>query len=679
MASYARVAFLCLGAALLAGSAGAAAPAVPIGAGADWPSHGGGSDEAGFSQLKRINTANAKQLGLAWSLDLPGEATLEATPLAIDGVLYFTGSYATVYAVDGATGKLLWKYDPQTWKVSPLKTLFNFAANRGVAYADGRIFVAALDGRLIALDSKSGKLLWTAETVDAHSLQTVTGAPRAFKDRVVIGNAGADMGVRGYVTAYDAATGRQVWRFYTAPGSPDQNKDDPAMERAAATWTGPFWKSGTGGVVWDSMSFDAELNRIYLGTGNAGPYDPKMRSPGGGANLYTASIVAVDADTGKYVWHYQVNPRDAWDYDATQGMTLTNLKIDGVPRKVLMQAPKNGFFYVLDRTTGKPISAGKITKVNWADHIDMKTGLPVEAPNIRYENGPTLLWPGPLGAHSWQAMAFSPQTGLAYIPAMQVGARLSHDKAGRGSVSVNGVTIADVEADASDGKGALLAWDPVHQKARWKVPHDAIWNGGVLATAGGLVFQGTADGEFSAYDATTGHPVWHFTAGLGIIAAPISYLADGKQYVSVLVGYGGSAAIWGDLMNVGWKYGVQPRSLLTFALGGKEVLLPSAPPDKTVKAVDDPAEKIDPTDVAAGRGMFIACSACHGRDLVAVGAPAPDLRESRIVLDRAAFLSVVHDGALKEHGMPAFFIMGPKQLLQIRSYIREGAREALKH
>ena len=679
MARYARVVFLCLGAALLAAGAGAAAPAAPIGAGANWASHAGGSDEAGYSQLKRINIANAKQLGLAWSLDLPGEATLEATPLAVDGVLYFTGSYATVYAVDGSSGKLLWKYDPQTWKVSPLKTLFNFAANRGVAYADGRIFVAALDGRLIALDSKTGKPLWTAETVDAHSLQTITGAPRAFKDKVIIGNAGADMGVRGYVTAYDAATGKQAWRFYTAPGSPEQNKGDPTMERAAATWTGPFWKGGTGGVVWDSMSYDAELNRIYLGTGNAGPYDPKKRSPGGGDNLYTASVVAVDADTGKFVWHYQVNPRDAWDYDATQGMILASLKIAGKPRKVLMQAPKNGFFYVIDRTTGKPISAGKISKVTWADHIDMQTGLPVENPNIRYENGPTLIWPGPLGAHSWQAMAFSPQTGLAYIPVMQVGARLSHDKQGRGSVSVNGVTIADVEADPSDGKGTLLAWDPVLQKARWKVPHDYIWNGGVLATAGGLVFQGTADGDFSAYDAATGHQVWHFSAGLGVIAAPISYLANGKQYVSVLVGYGGSAAIWGDLMNVGWKYGVQPRRLLTFALGGKEVLPPAVPPDKSVKAVDNPAEKIDPADVAAGYGMFIACSACHGRDLVAAGAPGPDLRESRIVLDPAAFLSVVHDGALKEHGMPTFFIMTPKQLLQIRAYIREGAREALKH
>jgi len=679
MARCAGIVLLCLGAALLAGRAGAAAPSVPIGAGADWASHGGGSDEAGFSQLKRISTANVKQLGLVWSLDLHGEVTLEATPLAVDGVLYFTGSYASVYAVDGSSGRLLWKYDPQTWKVSPLKTLFNFAANRGVAYADGRVFVAALDGRLIALDSKTGKVLWTAETVDAHSLQTVTGAPLAFKGRVMIGNAGADMGVRGYVTAYDAATGKQVWRFYTAPGSPEQNKGDPAMERAAATWTGPFWKGGTGGVVWDSMSFDAELNRIYLGTGNAGPYDPKIRSPGGGANLYAASIVAVDADTGKYVWHYQVNPRDAWDYDATQGMILADLDIAGAPRKVLMQAPKSGFFYVLDRTTGKPISAGKIGKVTWADHIDMQTGLPVEAPNIRYESGEATLWPGPLGAHSWQAMAFSPQTGLAYIPTMQVGARFSHDKPGHGSVSVNGLTIADVETDAEDGKGALLAWDPVRQKARWKVPHDCIWNGGVLATAGGLVFQGTADGGFSAYDATSGHAIWRFNAGLGIIAAPISYMAGGKQYVSVLVGYGGSAAIWGDLTNMGWKYGAQPRRLLTFALGGKAALPPSAPPNKTVKAVDDPAEKIDPADAAAGAGMLIACSACHGRDLVSVGAPGPDLRESSIVLDKAAFLSVVHDGALKEHGMPAFFIMAPKQLLQIRAYIRERARETLKH
>ena len=340
----------------------AAAGSLAVGAAANWASHGGDVNESGFSRLQQINTSNIARLGLAWSLALPGEATLEATPLAVDGVLYFTGSYAAVYAVDAVTGKLLWKYDPQTWKHYPIKMLFSFAANRGVAYADGRIFSAALDGRLFALDAKTGKLFWSVETTSPKSMQTITGAPRVFDGKVIIGNAGADFGARGYVTAYDAATGSQVWRFYTAPGKPEDNKGDPAMERAAATWSGQYWKTGTGGAVWDSITFDPELNRIYLGTGNAGPYDPSLRSPGGGDNLYTASIVALDADTGKYVWHYQAVPRDAWDYDCTQQMTLAELTIEGKKRKVLMQAPKDGFFYVLDRETENSFQLRKSAK-----------------------------------------------------------------------------------------------------------------------------------------------------------------------------------------------------------------------------------------------------------------------------------------------------------------------------
>ena len=371
--------------ATLTASAASSIPA--IGAGADWPSHGGGADESGYSRLDEIKRSNIGRLGLVWALELPGEVTLEATPLAVNGVLYFTGSYAAVYAVDGLTGKLLWKYEPETWMHNPAKMRLSFAVNRGAAYADGRIFAAALDGRLFGLDAKTGELLWSVETTAPQSMQTVTGAPRTFNGKVIIGNGGADFGARGYVTAYEAATGRQVWRFYTAPGSPQENRGDPAMQRAAASWSGEYWKTGTGGAVWDSITFDPEMNRIYLGTGNAGPYDPVVRSPGSGDNLYTASIVALDADTGKYVWHYQINPRDAWDFDSTQRMTLADLTIDGKRRKVLMQAPKNGFFYVLDRETGKLISAAKIGKVTWADHIDSATGRPVEAKDIRYESG----------------------------------------------------------------------------------------------------------------------------------------------------------------------------------------------------------------------------------------------------------------------------------------------------
>jgi quinohemoprotein ethanol dehydrogenase len=602
---------------------------------------------------------------------------LEATPLAIDGVLYFTGSDGTVYAVEGMTGKVLWKYAPETWKFNPDKMHYGFGANRGVAYADGRIFSAARDGRLLALDAKTGQLLWHVETTTRDSVENITGAPRAFNGKVIIGNAGADFGARGYVTAYDEASGKQVWRFYTAPGSAEQNRGDPAMERAAATWHGPYWKTGTGGAVWDSITFDSELNRIYLGTGNAGPYDPAVRSPGGGDNLYTASIVALDANTGKYVWHYQLNPRDSWDYDCTQQMALADLLINGQHRKALMQAPKNGFFYVLDRQSGKLISAGKIGKTTWAKRIDLKTGRPVEEKNIRYETPELIIWPSSAGAHSWMSMSFDPQTGLVYIPYMQLGVRYLKGKPLPGGVFVGGLGIKDYEADPMDGKGALLAWDPVRQKEAWKAPLDTIWNGGVMASAGNLVFQGAADGYLSAYNATTGERLWRFYTGMGIIAAPMSYAINGKQYVSILVGYGGSAAIWGEVMNVGWKYS-GPRRLVTFALDAK-AMLPSSPPRAmTVHAVDDPSVQLNSTDVAAGGELFLACAVCHGRNLVATGGPGPDLRESQIALDPDNLWKVVHEGVLIQKGMPSFENLARQQVMQIYAYIRAGAREALR-
>lgn len=641
----------------------------------DWLSHGGDSDETAFSPLDQINKTNVARLGLDWFLDLPGEQTLEATPVAVGGVVYFTGSQATVYAVAGATGKLLWKYDPEDWKHTPAKMHYALPVNRGVAYADGRVFVGTLDGRLIALDAKSGKALWSVDTTSPQSVQTITGAPRVFEGKVIIGNGGSDFGARGYVTAYDQASGKQVWRFYTVPGSPAENRGDPAMERAAATWKGKFWKTGTGGGVWDSITFDKTLNRIYIGTGNAAPYDPEERSPGGGDNLYTASIVALDADTGRYVWHYQVNPRDAWDFDSTQQMTLADLTIDGHARKVLMQAAKNGFLYVIDRTTGSLISAGKIGKATWADHIDLATGRAVEAANIRYQNGEVTLWPSPAGAHNWHSMSFDPQTGLLYIPYLQVG--MSYAKRVKENGALGGLSMTVVQREPQDGRGALLAYDPVAQKPRWKVQHKFFWNGGVASTAGGLVFQGTADGIFCAYDALTGERLWSFNAGLGMIAAPISYSVDGQQFVSILVGYGASNSL-GNMMNAGWKYGAQMRRLLTFKLDGKAKLPPMAAPDFAVHPVDDPGMKITAADVAAGQMQYtMHCASCHGLGVASAGAPAPDLRESKIPLAQESFSTVVHGGALLQNGMPRFDELSAVQLQQIRAYIRAQARLAL--
>jgi quinohemoprotein ethanol dehydrogenase len=645
----------------------------------NWPGHGGQPDESGYSPLAQIDRGNIGRIGLEWFLDLPGEVSLEATPLAVDGVLYFTGSQNVVYAVEARTGKLLWKHDPEVWSARPDSMRIGMGVNRGAAYADGRVFAGTKDGRLLALDAMTGKLLWSVVTVPTDKPYSITGAPRTFDGKVIIGNGGGDFGLRGYVTAYDAASGEQVWRFYTVPGSPEENKGDPAMERAAATWTGEYWKTGTGGTVWNGITFDPELNRVYIGTGNSSPYDPSLRSPGGGDNLYLVSIVALDADTGEYIWHYQMNPREAWDYKATANIIMATLTLDGKTRKVLMQAPTNGFYYVLDRETGKLLSAEKIGKVTWAERIDLETGRPVETANIRYEKGPVLIWPSTLGAHNWHAMSFSPRTGLAYIPTMQLAARFFRGPPGPGEVSVAGLTVTHLKLDPDDGKGWLLAWDPVTQKQRWRVPRPYMWNGGTLVTGGDLVFQGTADGHFTAYDAASGEELWQFDAGLGIVSAPISYSFGGKQYVSVLVGWGGTTAIFGELLHAGWRYGAQPRRLLTFALDGKAALPPAPPADFSVRALDDPQLVIDPADVEAARTSFtFTCGVCHGLELVSTGAPGPDLRESAIALHLESLTALLRDGRLMSRGMPRFDKLTPEQIRQVHAYIRAGAREALR-
>jgi len=658
----------------MSGFAGASA-----GAGSEWRAINGDGDETGYSRLDQINSANVARLGLAWFLDLPGEASLEASPIELAGLLYFTGSYATVYAVDSSTGKLVWKFDPKTWEHNSAKMNYSFGVNRGAAYANGKVFSAALDGRLLALDARNGRLIWSTETTDPKGGQTVTGAPRVFDGKVIIGQGGADLGMRGYVSAYDQNTGNLLWRFYVVPSSPEANRGDAAMEAAAKTWGGEFWKkTGGGGGPWDGITFDAELNRIYVGTANASPGDAEARSPGGGDNLYTASIVALDANTGAYIWHYQINPRDSWDYDCTQQMTLTTLVIDGQRRKVLMQAPKNGFFYVLDRQSGKVISAEKLGKVNWAAHIDLATGRPVENANIRYETGQSIIFPANSGLHSWMRMAYSPLTGLVYVPTMQMGTRFRKGPPKDNEYDVGGgLSIASFGDQPGDGRGALVAWDPIARKAAWRVPNDTLWNGGVVVTAGNILFQGTADGWFSAYDARAGARLWRRDMGMGIIAPPMTYSIGGKQYVAVLVGYGGTAAVLSDIMNVGWKYS-GPRRLVVFALDGHASLPPFDPPTLRINALDNSAEVLDPKQIAIGRQTYMACAACHGRNLVGAGGPAPDLRESAIPLNSEAFWSVVHDGALLAAGMPRFVAFDKNQIESLRQYIRFGARSALE-
>jgi quinohemoprotein ethanol dehydrogenase len=650
-----------------------------VGAGNDWPAVGGASDESSYSRLDQINTNDISKLGLAWSLDLPGEVSLEATPLEVNGTIYFTGSETKVYAVDAKTGEIKWTYDPQVWKHNPDKMHFSFGANRGMAYENGKVFAAALDGRLFALDANTGKELWVAESIPSGMLNVSTGAPRVMNGKVIIGNGGADFGSRGFVTAFDANTGAQLWRFFITPGSPEQNKGDPAMEAAAKTWSPDFWKhTGGGGTAWNGMTFDPELDRVYIGTGNSGPYDPNLRDPNGGDDLYNVSIVALDAKSGKYIWHYQENQRDCWDYKSTPNIIMATIPINGQPREVLLHAPTNGFFYVLDRKTGKLLNEpGKTTDITWAKNIDLKTGRPNEYPNIRYETGETNLWPGSIGGHNWQAMSFDPKTGLVYIPVHQIGVRFSRHGGSENGFNVMGLSVEPIVERPGDGHGYLVAWNPVTQKEAWRVQHPGLWNGGTLATAGGLVFQGTADGYFEAYDAKTGKEVWKFDAGLGIIGAPMSYSIDGRQYVSILVGYGGTAAAYGHFMDMGYKFGRQPRRLLTFAMGGDKTLPPKSPPDFTVHALDDPALELNEADVTAGRALSVQCAACHGVGLQATGTPGPDLRESSIALKLESFSTLLKSGALLEQGMPRFQQLTDDQIREIHAYIRAKAREAL--
>jgi quinohemoprotein ethanol dehydrogenase len=657
--------------------------------GADWAGYGRTFTEDHYSPLRQIDAANVAQLGLAWSLDLPGERTLEATPLAVNGVLYFSGTGGSAYAVDAITGRRLWRFDPDFAHHHPEKLRLNMGSNRGVAYWQGKVFVGAIDGRLVALDAKTGDVVWSADTFDApDARKAITGAPRIFGNKVIIGQGGADFGTRGYVTAYDAATGKLLWRFYTVPGNPRDGFENNAMAMASRTWGGSWWHWGGGGTVWDSITYDPDLDRLYIGVGNGGPWNANIRSPGGGDNLFLCAIVALDASSGRYLWHYQTNPRESWDFKATTNMVLADLAVAGQVHKVLMQAAVNGFFYVLDRANGKLLSADKFAKVTWAEHIDLTSGRPVEIPNLRYEQGPITFWPSSAGAHNWQPMSFNPMTGLVYIPTMQLGLRIgpeadrsdldNFDNPHRRYMPTLGAKSELVISDPQDGTAGLLAWDPVKQKKRWEVHYsDSFWNGGTMSTAGNLVFQGTGKGELAAYDARDGKKLWAFNAGLGITGSPNTYLVGGVQYVSVLVGFGGSAGNGTKLFDYGWRFNEQPRRLLTFALGAHQPLPYTAPPRFALKPVDDSSLVIDENQAAQGGALFNStCFLCHGANAEGTGSIAPDLRESHISLDWLSFRRLLHTGALASLGMPKYDDLTEDDMRSLFLYVRKRARDS---
>jgi quinohemoprotein ethanol dehydrogenase len=633
----------------------------------DWITTGRDYAETHYSPLNSINTSNVKRLGLAWSLDMETKRGLEATPIVVNGVMYLTGAWSNVYAVDAVTGKRLWRWDaevPRSWGQRACCDV----VNRGVAVYGNRVYVGTLDGRLVALNASKGTPDWSVQTTDKNYSYTITGAPRIVKGKVIIGNGGAEYGVRGYVSAYDANTGKLAWRFYTVPGDPSKPFESPAMEKAAKTWTGEWWKYGGGGTVWDSLAYDPDLDLLYVGTGNGSPWNWKLRSPGGGDNLYLSCIVALKPDTGELVWHYQTTPGDSWDYTAVQQMILATLEIDSKPRKVIMQAPKNGFFYVLDRATGELLSAKPYVTINWAKEVDMKTGRPVENPQAR-ELDPQKMFvqqPGPLGGHNWQPMSFHPGTKLVYIPAQETGYPYLGD-ANFKYLTGGAWNLGMLPLPGNDpfplSPGMLLAWDPVKQSARWKVDYPTYWNGGVLSTAGNLVFQGTAAGKFVTYHAETGEKLWEMPANTGVMAAPATYSINGKQYISVLAGWGGAFGVVGG--NPGTEHGT-PGRLLTFVLDGKAQVPPGAPPVPAPKPVTLDA---DAKTIEKGSVLYATwCIYCHGAGVIS-GGPTQDLRYSNESV-YGNYPRIVLDGSLQSAGMPGFGQwLNTDDVAAIRAYV----------
>ncbi|MCP5185532.1 MAG: PQQ-dependent dehydrogenase, methanol/ethanol family [Pseudomonadales bacterium] len=668
--------------ALLLAALAAVAPLPAQAATEQWTTYGRDYTEQRHSPLQQINRANVTALSLDWAFEVPDGVALNSTPLMVNGTLYFSADRAIVHAVDARNGTLRWSYDPEAWKHAPRGMAIGFNTNRGIAWWQGRLFVGTPDGRLVALAADTGKVLWATRTFPVGERKAINGAPRAFDGKVFIGNSGAEFGTRGFVDAYDALTGERLWRFYTVPGNPADGFENDAMAMAAKTWHGQWWKHFGGGTVWNGLTYDPELKHLYVGVGNGDPWDRDIRSEGKGDNLFLSSIVALNADTGDYVWHYQTNPGEQWDYKATADMVLADLTLNGEQVPVLMQAPTNGFFYVLDRRNGKLLGAEKYEKATWAERVDITTGRPVEADGVRVKTGERkLIYPSTYGAHNWQAMAFSPETGLAYIPTMHQGAYFSKPPAYqfRDNFFTIGMVTELAKTEPEDGTGGLVAWDPVTQRPRWRIGDLPIWNGGVLSTAGGLVFHGTAEGDFIAYDAADGKRLWQFNTQRGITAAPITYELDGEQHIALPVGWGGLSSFGlAPFRQHGWKYKGPGIRLLSFSLKGKASLPVVNDRRHELNVVDTGDAPIDGKLAQEGFVLYhqASCAICHGSDAHSVGAAAPDLRESAFITDYAAFRGVVADGNLLPRGMPMFDDLSEREIRAVFEYVRQQARLA---
>jgi len=644
-----------------------------------WMSAGRTYSEQRYSPLTGINKANVSKLGLAWFGDVDTERGQESTPVVVDGALYITTAWSKVKAYDAKTGAKLWDYDP---KVDPSNGAIACCdvVNRGVAAWKGKLYLGALDGRLVAIDAKTGKKVWEVQTTDLKQPYTITQVPRIVKGLVIIGNGGAEYTCRGYVSAYDAETGKLKWRFYTVPAAPGDPTNTPLLKAALNTWDAGFWKYGGGGTAWDSILYDPKTDLIYFGTGNGLSWSQQIRSPKGGDNLFVSSVIAVHASTGKYAWHFQEVPGDEWDYDVTNPLMTADLKIKGVRRHVLMQAPKTGFFYVWDAATGKLISAEKFAPLNWATRIDLKTGRPVENPEARYtDEKAAIIEPAPLGAHNWHPMAYSPKTGLVYIP-------VTERTTGFQSVKPDSFVVKDRVYNTGtvgfsdkitelygkpgarprgDVRSYLQAYDPVAQKEVWRAPDKIFGPHGVMVTASNLVFSGDWSGYFNAFDARTGQKLWSAPTQADVVAAPSTYTIDGEQYVAILVGARGLPP--GQARTN--PLSANNSRLLVYKLNAS-LSLPSTPITGSVagKVLDPPLLTGTNEQVIDGEGAYGRfCAGCHGAG-GAADKSIPDLRYSPAINSLRSWNSIVLDGARADKGMVSF-----------KKTLAEGQAEAIYH
>ena len=639
----------------------------------EWRLIGGNPYEQHFSELTQINDKNVKDLKLAWYADMPTVDGLTGVPIVADGVVYQSGGLGKAWAHDLRTGKLLWSFEAKI--KFPLDVIPGWGAriSRGLALWQDKILKATGDCRLFALDRKTGRQIWEVQTCDPAAHKTITGAPRVGDGKVFIGNSNADSGIgRGYVDAYDVNTGKRLWRFYTIPGDPALGFENKAMEMASKTWGKDYWKHTGGGSTWEGITYDARTHLVYIGTDGPSPFDPSLRGEGRGDELFTNAIVAVNADTGEYVWHYQTTPEDGWNYAATMPVVLADLTIGGEKRQVLMSAPKNGFFYVLDARTGKLVNQPKnIVPVNWASRIDMTTGRPVPLQDAQYwlKSGKgVLVTPSPMGAHNWMPMSYSPLTGLVYIPVTDYPVMITanpHNLVGSTEIDFYyGLT------HKKTFKGTLLAWDPVKQAARWQHDVGMPYQGGTLVTAGNVVFQGTTEGQFAAYRADSGEKLWSLPTVSGILGAPSTVEIDGQQLILVAAGSGSTSSLGFAPKFSGGATG--PARLLAFSLQGSAHL----PPDQTPSAAFAKPMEPEPDPGLALRGKQIwdtnGCELCHGFRVIGGMSSVPDLRLAPLPLD--LFAKIVREGLLKDAGMPVFGDdISTQDLPALKAYITQTA------